>query len=237
MPVGGAKKRPAAEMTVDEQDGDGAEAPMGVTASNAVNYKLKKLEAQGRPFPRAHFKSLSAAGKRDMLRKLELDPDASFLEAEESNWNATRERQTDLSGWCYLWDVARINGLSFDQSNEQQMSLIKSLVHGCEEQEADSEHLRTLGHKMYWYEKSMEGKTDRDKGKKIDARATAACSKQDYKDIVKTLRDGNGGPASTASNSLRKANVGGGEKQAEQRPQAAVVPGRRAAHEKVGQAP
>ena len=139
---------------------------MGISASNAANYKLKKLEKQGRPFPRQYYKKLSAVGKRNCVARLEIDPEASFLSVEEENWNAEHEQETDLSGWCYLWDVARINGISYDSSNEPQMDLIKSLVHGCQEQPATSEHLREAGHKMYYYEKSLEDKKVNVKGNK-----------------------------------------------------------------------
>jgi len=106
-------------------------AAMGKNAAQATMNSLKRLEKSGRSFPIQHYKSLSTAGKRDFAAKLEVDKEASFLEIQEQEWVQDQSKTQAASGWCFLWDVARLNGINYT-GEQSQVEFLKTLVKGCD---------------------------------------------------------------------------------------------------------
>ena len=49
---------------------------------------------------------------------------------------------TTAVGWVYLWQVAALNGLTYDKAT---LPVLKSLVSDCEKMESDKEGLRKAG--------------------------------------------------------------------------------------------
>eukprot|EP00974_Lingulodinium_polyedra_P087528 8483695-Lingulodinium_polyedra.AAC.1 len=70
-----------------EKDMEVDPSGMGVAGSNHANYVLAKLAKSGRPYPKMHYKTLKSwSAKRAFVEQLRLDPEASFLYAEEKAW-------------------------------------------------------------------------------------------------------------------------------------------------------
>eukprot|EP00974_Lingulodinium_polyedra_P004987 468350-Lingulodinium_polyedra.AAC.1 len=109
--MGKSIKRPSAsEVVVEPESGASGsnDAAMGISNSNRARYMLNKLEQQGRPFPKIQYKQLKSwQAKRDFVNQLEIDPQCSWLQAEEEQWATKAKTEVEVEGWMYLWDVAR----------------------------------------------------------------------------------------------------------------------------------
>ena len=96
-----------------------AKGQMGAKASNDMVYKLKQLAKAGRPFPLAKYKTLhSWADKRQFAQDTELDPELTFLQAEEKESASKELENAEVKGACYLWDVARLNNIPWRPKGE-----------------------------------------------------------------------------------------------------------------------
>ena len=103
--------------------------------SNCLNKTLKGMAAGGRSGPLQAYKACKSwKDKRDFAAKFELDADCSWLHAWEQENLVNQEDIARKSGPMYLWDVARVNGMSFDITSKQQQRLLMSMVSGCEVQ-------------------------------------------------------------------------------------------------------
>ena len=141
---------------------------MGHRGAQSVMDSLKRLQKAGRPYPLQHYKELKGWGeKRKFAEALMVDRDASFLQVSEQKFLEQEKAQERAHGWCYLWDVARLNGMSYDPSNQSQQEFLKSLVANCDEKLADADALREQGHKMHKYSKEFETKEALKSGKQV----------------------------------------------------------------------
>ena len=102
-------------------------------------------------------------------QEIEFDPDMSWLSAKEQEYLMSAEKNTDVEGWCFLWDVARLNGVSWDPSNKGVVSFLETLVQSCPTQVPDGPGLAAAGFVQYWYSKQMEARHERTKAKTICA--------------------------------------------------------------------
>ena len=117
--------------------------------------QLKRLKTQGRDFPLAHYKALKkTADKKRFREQLEIDKEAAFLEAEETNWRKSTETSNKSEGWCYLWDIARINGISYNNTTAQDLFL-KTLAGDCETRPATDPKWALSGQEEYYYIKDL----------------------------------------------------------------------------------
>ena len=66
-----------------------------------------------------------------------------------------------VSGWFYLWDIAKINGCEWKPQDSVQKKWLKTLTADCAVQESDDPHLRNEGHVQYFYVEEMKGETHR----------------------------------------------------------------------------
>eukprot|EP00974_Lingulodinium_polyedra_P101247 9808846-Lingulodinium_polyedra.AAC.1 len=60
-----------------------------------------------------------------------MDPECSFLEAQEANFTSSQTVGTDVDGWMFPWDIAKLNGIMYDAENEKQAAFIEDLCEGC----------------------------------------------------------------------------------------------------------
>ena len=161
-------KRPASKLELPST------SPMGRNAAQGVMDHLKKLEKKGRPGPLQAYKACKTwEDKRKFALQLMVDKECAFLSVEEKKETTKVDEVNKSSGWCYLWDVARINGMSFDPGNEKQMRMLKSLVSSCETKGSEDDELAIDGWKLYKYSKEFESKEKFKKARKIGLRAEA----------------------------------------------------------------
>ena len=133
--------------------------------------KLKQVESQGRGFPLAKYRQAKGwDGKRGFARKFSLGPACGWLEAEETEWLKNNEQHKLAEGWCYVWDVARIEGVPFRPGDAQQERWLMNMVVGCEDRESPDPVRRAAGDKQWWYQKAFETLHTRDKGKRVHTR-------------------------------------------------------------------
>ena len=108
---------------------------MGQKGAQETMNQLKRLEASGRPYPLQAYKACKGhQQKREFAQKPSIDKECSFLEIEEKQFMLENESQEKRGGWCYLWDVARPNGISYNGAVDQ-VAFLKTLVKGCPQQE------------------------------------------------------------------------------------------------------
>ena len=149
-------KRPAAVLDDEEDDHADVGAATGRNAAQNVMDCLKGLDQQGRPYLLQAYKNCKSwADKRKFAQQLMLDKSA-FLNVEEDKEMTKRQEIQKAAGWCYLWDVARLNGISFDPSNEKQMQMLKTFVAGCETKPSPDPLVADQGWLLYYYSKEFE---------------------------------------------------------------------------------
>lgn len=194
-------KKPAAKPDVEQEE---EEVKAVKNPAQACMNQLKRLDACGRPFPLKHYKSLRThAEKRVFASQLSLDKDASFLETLENEYIDEHDECEDRAGWCFLWDVARLNGISYLGTAAQDQFLL-GLVAGCEEQEPDDANLKRKGYKQFWYEKKYETKAVQKRGKTVHA--TAKSELKDAKEYEEVLSLMGGSKAARSSHSSAETN-------------------------------
>ena len=112
--------------------------------------------------------------KRDFLRKWEIDKTFAWLEAEEKAYKASEEAIARACAWCHLWDVARLNGVSYQPGCKKQDEWLRGLVSGCEEKVSDDPYWRDKGEQVWWYSKDFEKITTTKRGRGMEIRGGAA---------------------------------------------------------------
>eukprot|EP00974_Lingulodinium_polyedra_P029982 2888141-Lingulodinium_polyedra.AAC.1 len=143
------------------------------------------MERSGRPFPLQKYRECKTwAAKRDFVSKLSLDKECTFLECEEKEFLAEKHSTEEKSGWCYLWDVARLNSIQYVQGSQEQNELLLSLVEGCPQMESDNPVLKERGHKLYLYSKEYEASKLRTRGKAIQVKASGKLEHADGKEAA-----------------------------------------------------
>jgi len=125
--------------------------------------------------------------KRDFRNKMELDPELSWLTAQEEDIIKTTEQVKSLSGPMYLWDVAMINGISWDPSNKPLVEFVKSLVEGCEEVVPENEAMANKGHMQYIYSKTMEKEDITGRSRKLGVKKQAKITKEEHGQIIEEI--------------------------------------------------
>ena len=189
------KKRPAAAMEEEEDDAlvgveaaeDGA---MGQRKAQDIMNRLKSMAKRGRAFPLDHYKQLKGHdAKRNFCRKFEVDKDCAWLEAQERVWQKSQAEDRNSGGWMHLWDVARLNGISYS-GEPAQVTFLESLVASCPSKPSSDAALNEKGHMMYEYYKDYERTTSKSSGKDVSLIATAQVKdKEEWDDCVALLDD------------------------------------------------
>ena len=162
-------KRPAAKQA------GGGKIAMGKNEAQGMMNRLKSLAKAGKQEPLNTYKlSKTQAEKRKFFSTLEIDKDCSFLSVQEEHGLKEAEKAAIAVGWCYLWDVARVNGMQYIPGDETQTVFLMSLVEGCEQQNADKPSLANKGVKQYWYAKrfgnSLQETNEKNSTLKADAK-------------------------------------------------------------------
>ena len=112
-------------------------AAMGKLGAQKLMDDLKRQAKAGRDFPLQKYKSLKGhEAKRSFMSKWELDKEMCWLQAEESEWQQQHDEKVHKEDWCHLWDVARINGVGFNPSDNDQQTWLLGLVSGCTQRSA-----------------------------------------------------------------------------------------------------
>ena len=169
---------------------------MGKSCAQEAMNQLKRLEKGGRPYPLQHYKQLRSHGdKRDFVQKLMLDLSACFLEAQERHFAETVNENESKTGWCYLWDIARLNGISYAATPEQD-AFLAGLAEGCPTKDPEDGNMRAKLYKMYMYSKKYEGTEKLKSGKRMSVAATAKVQNaEEFQECVNLL----GTPSSSTS--------------------------------------
>ena len=79
----------------------------------------------------------------------------------------SRATQTAVCGPMYVWDIARVNGTSWDPTNRGIVDFVKSLCADCPSRPAEDAGLRAAGHLQYEYAKKLENKLDMSREEKV----------------------------------------------------------------------
>ena len=74
----------------------------------------------------------------------------------------------------HTWYVARLNGISWDPSSENQYAFVYSLVEGADTFESPEPRLRQQGHVLYDYHKRIETTITWQRGKAVKLSKTAS---------------------------------------------------------------
>eukprot|EP00974_Lingulodinium_polyedra_P105569 10220454-Lingulodinium_polyedra.AAC.1 len=129
-------KRPAqavVEELAEDDEADAEASNMGKQRAGRLSYALAALDRSGRSYPMiAYKKCKSHEQKRLFLEKWEIDKNFAWLTVEEREYQDTRKEKKTVEDWCHLWDVARLNGTSFEPGNAAQREWLLSLVQGCD---------------------------------------------------------------------------------------------------------
>eukprot|EP00974_Lingulodinium_polyedra_P025536 2470445-Lingulodinium_polyedra.AAC.1 len=190
-----------------------ASTAMGQRNAQSVMDQLKRLEKGGRPYPLTAYKSMKGhQAKRQFAEKLFLDPAASFLSAEEINFQRSTEGTTTKAGWCYLWDVARLNGVEWNPNSEGIVGFCKMLVAECNTKESPQQSIRDQGWLLYEYSKEMETDITEVSGKKVNLKAEAKIEQDDYQGCLEMVK---GNKGSQLKNSKASSSRQHGRAQAE----------------------
>ena len=136
---------------------------LGQSGSQNVLRTLKSMAKDGREFPLEKYQKTcrSWSSKRDFAHRMELDPELSFLSAEETAYLESKLTKESVFGWFYLWDIAKINGCEWKPQDSVQKKWLKTLTADSAVQESDDPHLRNEGHVQYFYVEEMGGETHR----------------------------------------------------------------------------
>ncbi len=125
-----------------------------------------------------------------------MDKEAAFLEAQEKEFCKSHDKQESAEGWCFLWDVARLNGIPWVNTPECK-SFLESLVEGCPSKDPEQENLKALGWKLYEYKKDYEKKHTEQRGRGVQLTASAQVqSPAEFEDCLQMMHpQGSKGPA------------------------------------------
>ena len=122
--------------------------------------QLEKLSKSQRPYPQIHYKNLQGhEAKREFARKLELDPQCSFLQAEETEYVRSKDETKVIHGPMYVWDVAKLNGLQWRPNDKAIEEVMAAILDGVPTEESDNSLHRKKGDLLYQYKKSMMSST------------------------------------------------------------------------------
>ena len=123
---------------------------IGKHVSSAVAYALKKFSKKdGWTFPDQHFKSLSTdSDKKKFVQELAVDPEGAWLKVMEQETLATESKETQLQGKIALWEVARLEGLPYNEDDQKVMAILHGLVEDCESEPHPKKELASKGHKV-----------------------------------------------------------------------------------------
>ena len=165
-----AVKRPAA--AVEGVDDDDVPA-MGRNAAQDLKNKLKAMAKAGREYPLEHYEALAGhKEKRLFASKFAVDKSCAWLEIEEKEFVAEKNEKASAGGWMHLWDVARLNGISYT-GDEKQMEFLLALVSSCPAKDSPGPTMLMLGHKLYDYHKSFEDRKRSISGSSLELKARA----------------------------------------------------------------
>ena len=82
------------------------------------------------------------------------------------------EKNKQVAGWCYLWDVARLNGVAYIDGDEKQHEFLMKLVSKCASRPAEDEVLAEAGHRQYHYGKKYEESKTQKHGRGVAIKAS-----------------------------------------------------------------
>ena len=181
-------KRPAALADL----GDDPEGGMiGKRGSQDLLRKLRAMENEGKPEPLADYmQQRTVIAKRAWCQKFTLDENCAFLQVREDNQASHNVKQGFTEGWCFLWDVAKLNGMVYNRKDSDQAHLLECLVDGCDSQAPDSAKLKAEGHLQYYYIKAGQRKTTDGWTKGINFRKEAEVDKSSFKTCLDDMKDG-----------------------------------------------
>ena len=127
------------------------------------------------------------AAKRDFVKDLSLDFNASFCKAVQKTEGSKSKRFDQMSGYLYLWEVAKEVGLDFSEAN---IPLLKMHVNLAKTEEAHTQELRDAGHMKYWFEGSQKGtRTDAAKRTIAIEKEAELKTEQEYNQVHQALKD------------------------------------------------
>ena len=150
-----------------------APPPMGHLAAQGLMDKLKGMAKSGRTYPLESYKKCRTwADKRTWMARFSVDKQCSWLQIEESQSLQRSSRDRTAIGWCFLWDVARLNGIPWSEEPTR-IEFLKTLVHGCKEKDPEQQHLLDAGWSLYYYTKVFETAKTSDRSSQIQLTATA----------------------------------------------------------------
>lgn len=107
------------------------------------------------------------------MAKWELDKGMCWLQAGEAEVRATKQAKQSSEDLFHIWDVARLNGVSYDPGSAQQDQRLMSLVQGCQTRPSQDPHLVDQGVLQYWYSKTFETVSTESMSKHIKVTATS----------------------------------------------------------------
>ena len=130
---------------------------------------LKSMAKDGGEFPLENYQKIcrSWSSKRDFAHRMELDPELAFLAAEETAYLESKRTKESVSGWFYLWDIAKINGCEWKPQDSVQKKWLKAFTADCAVEESDDPHLRNEEHVEYFYVTEMGVKQTDAQGQKM----------------------------------------------------------------------
>ena len=97
----------------------------------------------GRPFPLQDYLAQSGwVSKCSWCAKFTVDEECAWLSVQEEDAAKKSASASVASGYMYLWDVAKLNGMVWNAKDESLMETLLALVEGCATQEADTPGLR-----------------------------------------------------------------------------------------------
>lgn len=164
-------------------------AAMGRNQAQQVMDICKRLQKQGKPEALAQYKACRTwSEKREFASRLLVDRSASFLTCTQKTTLDRAEQVTRSSGWVYLWDVARLNGMNYDPESEAQDKLLGKILAGCQTREPVDPQFQNCGFLQYKYSKEYEQQEKISKTDSLELAASAECAEaSDFGDIEKRM--------------------------------------------------
>ena len=192
---GPTKGTKAAEKAIKKEEEElvltetATSAAMGKQPAQKCMDILKSLSKGGRDYPIKAYKALkSHEEKRNFAKKLFLDRQASFLEAEEAHFTKDEEVGQELKGWMYPWDICRVNGVQWNEEGGMCAKWLGAVTKSLESRPAPDADLQEAGYKQYYYEKKLEDTKITSSGKQISAKATAKVKdEEEFNEIVASI--------------------------------------------------
>ena len=140
--------------------------PLGKDVTSAVRYQLNKWKKDGWNYPEQEYNAAkSDKERRSFVQKLSLDPKGAWLSMKETETMGESQVNTGLKGFIALWEIAKLEGLTYDPGNEHCMGLLLGMTKDCEQKPHPKQALAEAGHFVYKYEKKLMDRTSKMRSK------------------------------------------------------------------------